>query len=146
MALFSRRLPHVLNRADLALVVTPTYAACVNVDFDEGLERMQRATANHAIVEELYSGLSAGLSAAKGPRTGEDEVMDNLSAGVQKRRSRVKAANVTPALAAVMVRINLELGFAPEMMRNALTTEQGKALHSKGLAELGAFLVRELIK
>ena len=146
MALFSRRLSHVLNRADLALVVTPTYAACVNVDFDEGLERMQRATASHSIVDELYSGLSAGLFAAKGPRTGEDELMDNLSAGVQKRRSRVKAANVTPAIAAVMVRINLELGYAPEMMRNALTTDQGKALHEKGLAELGSFLVRELIK
>jgi hypothetical protein len=146
MALFSRRLPHVLNRADLALVVAPTYGACVQVDFDEAHERMQRAVANHKIVEELYEGLSTALSEAKGLRTGEDELIDNLSAGVQKRRSRVKAAAVTPALAAVMVRINLELGYAPEMMRNALSTPQGKALHEQGLAEIGAFLVRELIK
>lgn len=146
MALFSRRLPHVLTRADLALVVAPTYAASANVDFDEAHERMQRAVKAEGVADELYEGLSRALAAAKGPRTAEDQLVDELSAGVQKRRARVKAAPLSPALSAVMVRLNLELGYAPEMMRNALVTEKGQQLLAKGLQELGAHLLKELIK
>jgi hypothetical protein len=42
--------------------------------------------------------------------------------------------------------INLELGYAPEMMRNALTTEKGRALLEEGLRELGAHLMTGLVK
>src|SRR6478609_8102701 len=133
MTLFSRRLPHVITRSDLALIVALTYAASANVDFDEAHERMQRAVANHAIVDELYDGISAALEGMKGPRTTEDELVDKLSAGVQKRRSRVKAADLTPGISAVLVRVNLELGYAPEMMRAALANEKGKKLFAKGL-------------
>jgi hypothetical protein len=125
MALFSRRLPHVLTRKDLARVIAPTYAKAASVDADEALDRMERAVANDRIADEL---------------------VDKLSEGVQKRRSRVKAAPLTPAVSAALVMINLELGYAPEMMRNALQTEKGRALLDEGLHELGAHLVGELIK
>ena len=146
MALFSRRLPHVLTRKDLARVVAPTYAKAASVDLDEALERMERVVASDRIVDDLYAGLSAALAEKKGPRTTEDELIDKLSAGVQKRRGRVKAAEMTPALSAAMVLINLELGYAPEMMRNALQNEKGRALLDDGLRALGAHLLRELIK
>jgi hypothetical protein len=45
-----------------------------------------------------------------------------------------------------MVLINLELGYAPEMMRNALQNEKGRALLDEGLRALGAHIVGELIK
>jgi hypothetical protein len=146
MTFFSRRLPHVLTRKDLARVVAPTYAKAASVDLDEALERMERAVASDRILDDLYAGLSAALADKKGPRTTEDELIDKLSAGVQKRRGRVKAAEMTPALSAAMVLINLELGYAPEMMRNALQNEKGRALLDDGLRALGAHLVRELIK
>jgi hypothetical protein len=146
MTLFSRRLPHVLTRKDLARVVAPTYAKAAAVDLDEALERMERAVASDRIVDDLYAGLSAALADKKGLRTTEDELIDKLSAGVQKRRGRVKAAEITPALSAAMVLINLELGYAPEMMRTALQNEKGRALLDDGLRALGAHLVRELIK
>ena len=41
---------------------------------------------------------------------------------------------------------NLELGYAPEMMRGALETPKGKALLEDGLRALGAHLANELIK
>lgn len=72
--------------------------------------------------------------------------MDRLSKGVQKRRARVKAAPATPALSAVLVRINLEIGLAPEPMRAQLATEKGRALLEDGLRALGAHLVKELLK
>jgi hypothetical protein len=73
-------------------------------------------------------------------------VIDKLSAGVQKRRSRVKAAPLTPGVSAVMVLLNLEIGYAPEMMRGALENPKGKALLAAGLRELGTNLVEQLIK
>ena len=144
--MFSRRLPHVVTRKDLALLIAPTYAASANVDFDEAHERMERAVGSQRIVDQIYEGLSAALVARKGPRTAQDALMDDLSAGVQKRRSRVKAAALTPAVSAVMVMLNLELGYAPEMMRGALENPKGKALLDEGLTALGAHLASELIK
>jgi hypothetical protein len=146
MSLFSRRLPHVLTRKDLARVIAPTYAKAASVDVEEALERMERAVANERIISELYAGLSAALAERKGPRTTEDELIDKLSDGVQARRGRVKAAQMTPALSAAMVFLNLELGYAPEMMRNALQTEKGRALLEEGLRALGTHLLGELIK
>ena len=143
---FSRRLPHVVTRKDLALLIAPTYAASANVDFDEAHERMERAVESDGVSGHLYAGLSAALNERKGSRTTEDALIDDLSAGVQKRRSRVKAAALTPALSAVMVMLNVELGYAPEMMRGALENPKGKALLEDGLRALGTHLLKELIK
>jgi len=143
---FSPRLTHVLTRQDLALLLAPTYAASDSVDFDEAHERMQRAVSSPRIADVLYDGLSAALEERKSPRTTVDELIDNLSAGVQKRRSRIKPARLTPAISAVMVLLNLELGHAPEMMRGALDNPKGKALLQEGLRELGAHFVSGLIK
>ena len=96
MTLFSKRLPHVLTRKDLALIVAPTYAAAAEVEFEEAHERMERAVGSQAIVDALYQGLSEALADVQGSRATEDETIDKLSAGVQKRRSRIKAAQVTP--------------------------------------------------
>src|SRR3954454_22743559 len=144
--MFSRRLLHVVTRKDLALLLAPTYAQSANVDFDEAHERMERAVGTQRMVDALYQGLSDALYARQGARSGEDELIDNLSAGVQKRRSRVKAAPLTPAISAAMVMFNLELGYAPEMMRNALENPKGQALLKDGLKPLGAHLLSQLIK
>jgi hypothetical protein len=143
---YSRRLPHVLPRGDLARVLAPTYAKAAQVDPEEADDRLQRALGLQRIADEVYGGISAALAAARGARTSEDEQMDKLSAGVQKRRSRVRSAELTPAVSAVLVSINLELGYAPEMMRDALRGEKGAALLQQGVRELGAHLVRELVR
>jgi hypothetical protein len=144
--LFSKRLTHVVTRKDLALLIAPTYATAANVDFDEAHERLERALGQQRLVDDLYAGLSDALFAFQGKRTGEDELVDKLSAGLLKRRARVKAAPLTPALSAVVVLLNLEMGYAPEMMRNALSEPRGQQLLRDGLRELGRHLLKELIK
>ena len=144
--LFSRRLPHVVTRADLARLVTPTYAEALSVDEEEAHERLTQALARPGLAEELYRGLSAGLEKAQGARTTDDALVDKLSKGLQARRGKVKAAPSTPALSAVMVRVNLELGLAPEQMRAMLEGDKGRAVLEKGREELGTHVVKELLK
>jgi hypothetical protein len=144
--LFSRRLPHVVTRSDLAVLLTPTYAAFRSVEDAEAAERLGRAIAAPGVADELYEAISLGLREVRGPRTSEDELMDKLSAGIQARRGRVHAAPDSPGIAAVLVRLDLEIGVAPELMRATLATPRGRAALDGGLAALGRHLVRDLLK
>ena len=51
-----------------------------------------------------------------------------------------------PAISAVLVRINVDLGLAAEPMRLTLQTDKGQRLLDDGLRTLGAHLVGELLK
>ncbi|HWE25684.1 MAG TPA: hypothetical protein VG496_17230 [Myxococcales bacterium] len=146
MALFSKRLPHVITRADLSRMLAPTYAKAAQVDPELAEERLARALGSPSVLDDLYAGISFALTEAKGPRTSEDELVDKLSAGVQARGGRVRAADLSPAVSAVLVLLNLTIGEAPEMMRNALEGEKGRALLQDGLRSLGRHLVKELIR
>lgn len=146
MPIISRRLLHVLTLPDLAVILTPTYAEAMSVDDEEAHERLVRALARTRIADDLYEGISGALEAVQGGRTTDDMLIDKLSKGVQRRRARVKSAPQTPALAAVLVRINLEIGCAPEQMRATLDTEKGRTVLAAGLRDLGDHLVKELLK
>ena len=144
--IFSRRLPHVVTRADLAVLVSPTYAAAQRVDEDVAQDRLQAALANAAFLAQLYEGLSDALREYRGPRTTEDAVIDKLSHGVEERRAKVRPAPLTSAVSAVLVSIDLAAGIAPEMMRRTLDTEKGRALLGEGLKQLGGHLLKELLR
>ncbi len=146
MPIFSRRLPHVVTRADLTRILLETYVDLMNVDDDEALDRLGRALSRPELLEAFYDALSIGLEGQQGARTSEDQLMDKLAKGVQKRASRVKAAPAHPSIAAVLVRINLELGLAPEQMRATLQTDKGRAILDDGFARLGKHLVAELLR
>jgi len=136
----------VIPRADLARALAPTYAKAAQVDPEVAEERLLRAFAGQRVLDRIYEGLSAALADAKGPRTTEDELIDKLSKGVQARRAKVRAAELTPAVSAVLVLVNVEAGEAPEMMREAIQSGKGKALLEEGLSALGAHVVKELIR
>jgi hypothetical protein len=146
MVLFSRRLLHVVTLPDLAVILTPTYAEQMAVDDEEAHDRLVRALSRSRVADDLYLGISDALAHVQGERTSEDALMDKLSKGIQKRRARVKGAAATPGLSAVLVRMNLEIGLAPEQMRATLDSERGRAVLAAGLRELGAHLVKELLK
>lgn len=143
---FSRRLPHVVTRADLVAALTPTYAAARGLDDEEAAERLGQALAIRGVLDDLYAALTTGLRDLQGPRTDEDALLDKLSAGVQARRARVRAAPDTPGVSAVLIRLDLEIGVAPEQMRATLSTPRGKAVLEEGMAALGRHLVKELLK
>ncbi len=146
MPLFSRRLPHVLTRADLVRILAPTYATARGVDEEEASERLARALAVPAALDDVYRGISGALRDAQGPRTSPDALVDKLSAGVVARRGRAKPAEATPAISAALVRLDLEIGLAPEAMRATLATPRGSALLEEGLRALGAHLVKDLLR
>ncbi len=146
MPYFSRRLPHVLTKADLVMLLAPTYAKARAVDEEEASERLSRALAAPGALDDVYRGVSQALADAKGPRTPEDALVDRLSAGVVARRARARAAEGTPGMSAVLVRLDLEIGLAPESMRATLATPKGRALLDAGLRELGAHVVKELLR
>jgi hypothetical protein len=129
----------------VALLV-PTYAAARGVDDEEAASRLGQAMEAPALVDELYDALSTGLREAQGPRTTGDALLDKLGLGLDARRYRVRPAPDTPALSAVLVRLDLEIGVAPEKMRDTLATPRGRAALSDGLATLGRHLVKELLK
>src|SRR4051812_4922112 len=139
MSAYPKRLPHVITRADWAYLLAPTYAVAQSVDEDIALERLQRAVHGEQLLALLYGGLGAAIEKSRGPRTTEDALIDKLSVGVENRRARVKALRGSPALSAALVRIDLEIGHAPEMMRDALSNPKGAALMQAGFEELGAF-------
>jgi hypothetical protein len=143
---FPKRLPHIVTRADWATLLTSTYAASQSVDDDEAHERLTRALGSDELLDDLNTCLAHALGGIQGPRTTDDELLDKLSAAIQKRRGRVRAAEVSPALAAALVRIDLEIGVAPDAMRDALRGPKGKALLEAGMTQLGSHLVKELIK
>ena len=142
--MFSERLPHLVTRADLATLLTPTYATAQNVDDEEAHDRLSRALTDPELLDDLYWGLSEALTAARGRRT-DDAMMDTLAKRVSARKGRLAAAT-GPEISAAMVRINLLLNLAPESMRSVLQSEKGKAALAKGLRALGTHLVRELLK
>jgi hypothetical protein len=141
-----KRLPHVLTRGDWPYLLAKTYAAAHSIDEDIALERLERAVQGEALLKHLYAGLAAALAKAKGPRTTEDQLVDKLSVGVENRRSKVRVLRGSPAVSAALVRIDVEIGHAPEMMRDALANPKGAALMEQGFEEIGAFLLKELVK
>jgi len=72
--------------------------------------------------------------------------MDRLSVAVQKRRGFSKAFEATPAISAVLVRLKLAAGEAPEALRATLESEKGRRLVAEGQRALGDLLVQSLIK
>ncbi len=141
-----RRLPHVVTRADLVTALTPTYAAARGVDDEEAAERLTQALAIRGVLDDLHAAIASALRDTQGPRTDEDALLDRLSAGVQARRGRVRPAPDTPGISAVLIRLDLEIGVAPEPMRATLGTPRGRAVLEDGLAALGRHLVKELLK
>ncbi|HET9594872.1 MAG TPA: hypothetical protein VFP65_04780 [Anaeromyxobacteraceae bacterium] len=145
-ALFSPRVPHLFPARTLARVLTPTYAEAMGVDEEEAHERLGQALGARGVLDDLHRGISRGLEARKGPRTTPDALLDKVSAGLQARAGRVRAAPSSPGISAVLVRLNLEIGLAPEPMRATLATSRGAAALEQGLAELGTHLVKELAR
>jgi hypothetical protein len=143
---FSPRLPHVLPRKDLVALLAPTYAKARQVDEEEAADRLGRALEAPAALDAIYRGLSAALAEAKGPRTTDDALIDRVSAHLSARRARIKAAEATPGVSAALVRLDLEIGLAPESMRETLASPRGSALLEAGLRELGAHLVKDLMR
>jgi hypothetical protein len=140
-----KRLPHIVTRSDWTALLTSTYGEAQSVDDDEAAERITRALGNPELLEELYQALAVALEEKQGGAP-DDKLLDRFSKAIQKRRGRVRAAAATTELSAMLVRIDLEIGIAPESLRPTLTSEKGTKLLAAGRAALASHLVKELLK
>jgi hypothetical protein len=145
MTSLSTRLPHIVTRADLATLLTPTYGSAQSVDDDEAHDRLTRALADPDLLDDLHASLAQALATHLGPRTDEDALLDKLSKRVSARKGRMKPAD-SAKVAALLVHVNLLLGLAPEGMRAVLESDKGRANLSEALRATGAHLVHELLK
>jgi len=146
MTIPSPRIPHLFPGKVLARLLASTYAAAMRVGEDEAHERLMEAFAAPKLVEDMQRTIGAALDARRGPRTSADKLLDRISQRLAQRGGHIRAAPQTPALAAVLVLLNLELGLAPEPMRAMLATPRGATALEEGLAGLGSHLVKELLK
>ena len=146
MPYLSERLVHVVSRADLATMLTPTYAAATDVDDEEAYDRVSQALEDPRVLDELYRNLSDALVAKAGPSQEPDALMDKLAKRVALRKGRMKAAPTAGPISAAVVRINLVLGLAPDSMRTVMESDKGKATLAQGLRALATHLVQELLR
>ncbi len=143
-----KRLLHVVTKGNLATVLAPTYAAAQSVDEEDAHERLVEALEDARLRDDLYAGLLGAVreKLGKGGQAEGDALLDRLSKGIAKRAGRVAAAPLPPAIAAVIVRVNLLLELAPKAMGAALETEKGRAVMAEGFLALGRHLVAELAR
>jgi len=144
MTMFSRRLPHVLTQSDLAYLLAPTYAREVDVSEDLAHERLARALKRSGLADKIYETVSAALVSVQGTRA-EDTLMNAMSKAVQKKLGNIGAPPSSPALSALMVSINIDIGVAPAELRATLESDKGKKLLDQGYETLGEYLVSQLI-
>jgi hypothetical protein len=138
------RLSHLLTRAELVARLTATYAKAHEVDEEvaaEVLDRALRGPLREQLLDAIWNALQVGTS-----RLGDDRLLDKVARAMTDAPRRSKAAVITPALGAALIRIDLEAGEAGESARRLLERKEGKAAADAGLAELGAFLAREATK
>jgi len=72
--------------------------------------------------------------------------MDALSKAVPKKLGKIGAAKATPALSAIAVLFNIEIGLAPAELRATLESDKGKKLLDQGFQTLGEYLVKQLVR
>jgi hypothetical protein len=116
------------------------------VDEEEAHERLLEALAVPAALADIQRGLSTALATKESARTSADQLLDRIRDRLGQQSGRVRAAPASAGIAAVLVRLNLELGLAPETLRATLTSEKGAKALEQGLAELGLHLVRALLR
>jgi hypothetical protein len=146
MGALSTRLPHIITRNDMVVLLTTTYGVAQAVEDDDARERLTKALAtDRTLMDDLLRSIEEALATYIQPGTDANALLDKFSKRVATRAPRIKDADGTKA-AALLVRINMSLGLVPEPVRLAMESEKGKATQRESLRAVGAFLVQQLLK
>jgi hypothetical protein len=141
-----KRLRHALPPRDLAFALARTYGKAKRVDDERATELLERALAAPALADEVYAAIRAAIEAKRGPRTDLDTLFDRFAGAAPERIGRIHALDATPEVTAFIVRIDLDVGDAPEAMRTALDTPKGRELAGRGLATIATSLVADILR
>jgi hypothetical protein len=139
------RLAHLATRAVVVAKLVPTYAAAHGLDDEEARARLD-ASLSGTLLEELLSGTwTALLGGTK--RLDEGGLLEKVAKSLKDRPLRPgRTVQPTTGWSAFLVLADLSAGTASESARRLMETEAGQVRARAGLAEVGAFLARELTR
>jgi hypothetical protein len=139
------RLAHLATRAVVVAKLVPTYAAAHHVDDDEARSRLD-ASLSGSLLEELLAATWVSLQGGS-KRLAEEGLLEKVAKSLQDRPLRPgRTVEPTPDWSAFLVLADLSAGTASEAARRLMETDAGKTRGRAGLAEVGAFLARELTR
>ena len=139
------RLGHLATRAVVISKLLPTYANAHQIDDDEAHARLERAIAGRVYEDVLAASWEALLGGTK--RLDEEGLLEKVAGALKDRPlRRGKVAQPNPQWSAFMLQLDLEAGTATEAARRVFETDAAQAMLKKGLAEVGAFLAKELTR
>jgi hypothetical protein len=139
------RLAHLATRAVVVAKLIPTYAAAHSVDDEEARARLEVSLTGPLLEDLLAATWEALLHGSK--RLNDDGLLEKVAKSLQDRPLRAgRTVEPTTGWSAFLVLADLQAGTASEAARRLMETDAGQARARAGLAEVGAFLARELTR
>jgi hypothetical protein len=139
------RLAHLATRAVVVAKLIPTYAQAHSVDDEEARARLDASLTGPLLDELLAASWAALLGESK--RLNDDGLLEKVAKSLKDRPLRPgRTVETTAGWSAFLVLADLAAGTASEAARRLMETDAGKTRAQAGLAEVGAFLARELTR
>jgi hypothetical protein len=140
------RLGHLVTRAVVAAKLRPTFANSHEIDEDEAQGRLERALEGRLWELLLESAWAALNDKKRAPD--ENAVLERVAKSLKDRplKPGKLLEQLSPAMSAFLVLIDLETGTASDAARKVLESPQGEQMKKMGLTEGGKFLANELTR
>ncbi len=139
------RLAHLATRAVVVAKLLPTYASAHSIDDEEARTRLDAALSG-SLLEELLASTWVALQGGT-KRLTDDGLLEKVAKSLQDRPLRPgRTVEPTAGWSAFLVLADLSAGTASESARRLMESDAGQARARAGLAEVGAFLARELTR
>jgi len=139
------RLGHLATRAVVVAKLAPTYARAHAIDDDEARTRLAAALSGPLLEDLLATAWASLLEGRK--RLTEEGLLEKVAKSLGERPLRPgRAVEPTAGWSAFLVLADLAAGTASEAARRVMETDAGRERARSGVAEVGAFLARELIR
>jgi hypothetical protein len=139
------RLAHLATRAVVVAKLIPTYAVAHSVDDEEARARLE-ASFSGGLLEDLLAATWTALLGGK-KHLEEDGLLQKVAKSLGDRPLRPgRTVETTPGWSAFLVLADISAGTASEAARRLMETEAGQTRARAGLAEVGAYLARELTR
>src|SRR5271169_68552 len=139
------RLAHLATRAVVVAKLLPTYASAHSIDDEEARTRLDAALSG-TLLEELLASTWVALQGGT-KRLTDDGLLEKVAKSLQDRPLRPgRTVEPTAGWSAFLVLADLSAGTASESARRLMESDAGQVRARAGLAEVGAFLARELTR
>jgi hypothetical protein len=142
---YPARLAHLATRAVVVAKLVPTYAKAHAIDDEEARNRLEAGLTGTLLEDLLAAAWESLLGGTK--RLTEEGLLEKVAKSLQDRPLRPgRTVEPTAGWSAFLVLADLAAGTASEAARRVMETDAGQVRARAGLAEVGAFVARELTR